>query len=73
MEAFQNALRCGLSKQVMTDPVVVITDSNSSLQRGRSYERDVLEKWLAENGDDQTRYQGNPNLVQLINLYHQML
>lgn len=73
METLENALSCGLCKRVMTDPVIVITDSNPLLRKGKSYQRDVLEKWLVDNNDTETRFAENQNLLGLVYLYHQML
>ncbi len=73
MEAFENALRCGLCQKIMTDPVVVTTEFNPSLRKGVSYQRDVLEKFLADKSDTQTRFGENQNLHKLIHLYFQMI
>jgi len=45
------ALRCGLTGQFMTDPVIVWTTLQPRLLRGMSYEKQALEQWLRECGD----------------------
>jgi hypothetical protein len=69
MDAFVDALRCGLTGQVMVDPVIVWTDSNPALVCGGSYERSTLEQWLAERGDAATRFGPNVALKGMIGLY----
>ena len=61
------ALRCGLTGQPMTDPVVVWSTSQRRLVRGLSYERQTLEQWLRERNDDgATRYGPNTALRDFI-------
>lgn len=69
MDAFIDALRCGLTGRVMQDPVIVWTKVNPGLTRGASYERAVLEQWLRDRGDDETKYGPNTALKNLIGLY----
>jgi len=69
MDAFVDTLRCGLSGCVMTDPVIVWTHGNPKLRRGASYERTVLETWLRESGDQETRFGPNTALRTLIRVY----
>ena len=59
-------LRCGLSGQMMSDPVIVVTEFNSQLILGMSYERETLMAWLVERGDSDTRFVSNPALKQII-------
>jgi hypothetical protein len=60
------ALRCGLTGQPMTDPVIVWTSSHPrSVRVGVSYERLALEQWLRERGDCETRYGPNTALKEL--------
>ena len=72
--AFGDALRCGLTGDLMTDPVIVWTRSNpSGLVHGRSYERLALEQWLRECSDGgATRYGPNTALKELGLLYRKV-
>ena len=63
---FVDALRCGLTGQVMVDPVVVWTECNPRLVQGVSYERAALQRWLAAQGDRETRFSPNPALKGVI-------
>ena len=61
-----NAFRCGLRGKVMSDPVIVVTVSNEQLTCGQSYERSVLETFLGQLGDSETRFVPNPYLKALL-------
>jgi hypothetical protein len=69
MDAFADALRCGLTGQIMEDPVIVCSKLNPRLQMGASYERLALEQWLRERGDEKTRYGPNTALKRMIGVY----
>jgi hypothetical protein len=71
-EAVADTLRCGLTGQVMKDPVVVSTDINPNLVYGQSYERAELKQWLAEQGDNETRFRPNPALKAVIVWYNNL-
>ena len=71
LDALADTLRCGLTGQIMEDPVIVHTELNPKLVMGVSYERAALEQWLRERGDDKTRYGPNTVLKRLIDGYRQ--
>jgi hypothetical protein len=71
MDAFVDTLRCGMTGQIMEDPVIVYTELNPHLELGTTYERRALEQWLRERGDDKTRYGPNTVLKRLIDGYRQ--
>ena len=67
---FIDALRCGLTGQIMVDPVVVCTECNPKLVQGVSYEREALQTWLAAQGDGETRFSPNPALKGVIGWFN---
>ena len=71
MNSFADALRCGLTGRIMTDPVIVWTKANPELICGGSYERLALEQWLLEHRDGATKYGQNAALKDLCLLYHE--
>jgi hypothetical protein len=73
MDALADALRCGLTGQIMEDPVIVCTKVNPRLVMGMSYERAALERWLRERGDDKTKYGTNTALRSIIEEYRHAL
>jgi hypothetical protein len=73
MDALADTLRCGLTGQIMEDPVIVHTKLNPKLVMGVSYERAALEQWLRERGDDKTKYGPNTALGGIIEEYRHAL
>jgi hypothetical protein len=69
LDALADTLRCGLTGQIMEDPVVVCSKLNPRLEMGVSYERTALEQWLRERGDDKTKYGPNTALRRIIEQY----
>jgi len=67
-----NAFLCGLSGEIMVDPVIVCSTSDQALVVGVSYERATLEHRLALRGDEETRYVPNPTLQSLIAAFHRI-
>lgn len=61
-----DAVCCQLCGRVMSDPVVVLTNTNPLLVQGQSYERVALEQFLANNRDSETRFGPNTALKSLI-------
>lgn len=68
-EAFVDTLRCGLTGQIMTDPVLVCTQFNPNLVCGISYERTALQRWLRAQDDHETKFLPNPALKGVIGWY----
>ena len=64
-----SAIRCGLSGKIMNDPVIIVNQSNDTLELGCSFERSAVEEWMRENGDVQTRFVSNPSLKELIGAF----
>jgi hypothetical protein len=73
MDALADTLRCGLTGQIMEDPVIVHTKLNPKLVMGVSYERSALEQWLRERCDDKTKYGPNAALRSIIEEYRHAL
>ena len=69
METLVDAFRCTLSGEIMANPVIVHTDLNPDLVFGESYEREVLQRWLTEKRDGETRYGPNTALKGMIQVY----
>lgn len=63
---FIDALRCGLTGQITGQ----ITECNPKLVQGVSYEREALQKWLAAQGDGETRFSPNPALKGVIGWFN---
>jgi hypothetical protein len=63
--------RCGLSGEVMTDPVIVTTQNDPRLTFGTSYERNDLVKYIETEGKDkgQTSFVQNTILKRLLDDY----
>ena len=72
-EAFVDTLRCGLTGQIMTDPVIVCTKFNPRLVCGTSYERAALQRWLRVQGDSETKFSPNPALKGMIDWFNDVM
>ena len=72
METLVDAFRCKLSGEIMANPVIVHTSVNSDLVCGESYESAVLECWLLDKCDTETRFGPNNALKAMINAYRRV-
>lgn len=63
--------RCKLTGDIMSDPVIVLTDEDKNLESGTSYEREALLKYLETTGKDrgQTQFVQNTMLKRLLDDY----
>jgi len=67
----EECCRCGLTGQIMQDPVIVTTKNDPYLIYGASYERKVLVKYIENEGKDKgvTLYVQNTLLKRLLDDY----
>jgi hypothetical protein len=67
----EQCCRCGLTGEIMRDPVIVITENDPCLVCGASYEREDLAKYIETEGKDRahTLYVQNTILKRLLDDY----
>ena len=65
-QALADSMRCSLSGKIMSDPVIIVKQTNNTLLLGCSFERNAVEKWMNENRDMETRFVSNPSLKETI-------
>ena len=69
LQPLADALRCGLSGKLMSDPVIVVSTDSADLHVGSSYERAELEQWKAGHGEAKLRFVDNPSLRAMTVVY----
>ena len=69
LQLLADALRCGLSGKLMSDPVIVVFSDSVDLEVGDSYERAALEQWKQDHAESQLRFVANPALKAMAVVY----